>query len=78
MSKCETIAQASDTERHRIMREIAGLYGVFCLADDFDIVRGSMNIDFVYDEVAKARRRFERLSDIADFIEDVAHRSGLL
>lgn len=71
-------AQASDTERHRIMREIAGLYGVFCLADDFDIVRGAMNIDFVYDEVSKARRRFERLGDTADIFEDVVHRSGLL
>jgi hypothetical protein len=71
-------ADAPDTERHRIMCEIAGLYGVFCLVDDFDIVRGSMNIDFVYDEVAKARRKFERLGDSAGFFEDVMHRSGLL
>ena len=71
-------AQASDTERHRIMHEIAGLYGVFCLVDDFDIVRGSMNIDFVYNEVAKARHKFERLGDIAGFFEDVVHRSNLL
>lgn len=49
-------ARESGEERHRIMREIAGLYAVFCMVDNFSIVDGDVYIGFVYKEAEKALR----------------------
>ncbi len=49
-------AQATDTERHRVMREIAGIYAVFCMVDIYAVC-GDVYIGFVYDAFAKAASR---------------------
>lgn len=50
LKKC---AGYSDEYIRAEWRRIAGLYAVFCMVDDYDIVRGNPYIGYVYDETTK-------------------------
>lgn len=47
------ISGCSDTQMHAEWRRIAGLYAVFCMVDQYDIVRGNPYISYVYEETVK-------------------------
>lgn len=61
-------AQATDTERHRVMREIAGLYAVFCMVDNFSIVGGDV-YTCISDLFSRRRQAGEKHHDITERID---------